>query len=211
MAEQGCKLDVLDCVLLAAGASRRFGACKLLEPWQGRPVIAWALSAARRIASGQLVVVTGAFDAELQAWANTEGSGAAEAAATAELWRCCTDWALGMGHSLAFGVEQLTSTNPVLILLGDQPLINHEELTGLYNTWSQTPDQIACALHEGVMSVPAIFPARYKAQLRTCEGDQGARSILRAERDSIVAVPMPSAAFDIDVPEDILQLSKKIL
>ena len=44
---------------------------------------------------------------------------------------------------------------------------------------------------------------RALAELR---GDIGARALLRRRSDRVVRVPMPSAAIDVDTPEDLLAL-----
>jgi CTP:molybdopterin cytidylyltransferase MocA len=37
-------------------------------------------------------------------------------------------------------------------------------------------------------------------------GDRGAQTLLRRAPDRVVRVPMPSAALDVDTPEDLLTL-----
>jgi CTP:molybdopterin cytidylyltransferase MocA len=39
-------------------------------------------------------------------------------------------------------------------------------------------------------------------------GDSGARVLLKRHADSLVKVPMTSAAFDLDTPDDLLELGK---
>jgi molybdenum cofactor cytidylyltransferase len=57
------------------------------------------------------------------------------------------------------------------------------------------------------MGVPAIFPRTMFRELAQLRGDVGARALLRRNADRVVRVPMPSAAVDVDTPEDLLAIS----
>ena len=54
--------------------------------------------------------------------------------------------------------------------------------------------------------MPAIFPRSAFRDLAELRGDVGARMLLRRSADRVVRVPMPSAALDVDTPEDLLAL-----
>ena len=49
----------LGCVVMAAGSSSRFGANKLLAPFQGKPLYQWALAAVPESMFSAVCVVTG--------------------------------------------------------------------------------------------------------------------------------------------------------
>jgi molybdenum cofactor cytidylyltransferase len=184
----------LDCLILAAGSASRFGGCKLLADWQGQPLIAASIKAARAFKPEKIIIVAGAFYSRLkEAQLNLNDVELLE----------FRDWQLGMGHSLAFGVSQLSNNNPVLILLGDQPLISAQNIESLYNAWRAQPMQIACASFANTFGVPAIFPARFKTELLACTGDRGAKMLLTRYADELIRVPMPTAEFDIDTPTDL--------
>jgi molybdenum cofactor cytidylyltransferase len=184
----------LDVLVLAAGSASRFGGCKLLADWQGQPLIAASLSAARALKPEKIIIVAGAFYSQLkEAQLNLNDVELLE----------FRDWQLGMGHSLAFGVSQLFNNNPVLILLGDQPLISAQDLQNLYSAWCAQPTQIACASFANTFGVPAIIPARFKTELLACTGDRGAKMLLTRYADELIRVPMPTAEFDIDTPTDL--------
>lgn len=190
----------LNVLVLAAGSASRFGGCKLLADWQGQPLIAASLIAARALKPEKIIIVAGAFYSQLkEAQLNLNDVELLE----------FRDWKLGMGHSLAFGVSQLPNNNPALILLGDQPLIRAQELQNLYNAWCTQPTKIACASFANTVGVPAIFPARFKTELRACTGDRGAKMLLKRYSDELIRVPMPTAEFDVDTPSDLEKLLLK--
>ncbi|HOY22198.1 MAG TPA: nucleotidyltransferase family protein [Cellvibrio sp.] len=195
-------LDILalDVLVLAAGSASRFGGCKLLADWQGQPLIAASINAANALKPEKMIIVAGAFYSQLkEAQLNLNDVELIE----------FRDWPLGMGHSLAFGVSHMPSDNPVLILLGDQPLIRAQDLQNLYNAWCAQPTKIACSIFADSFGVPAIFPAQFKTELRACTGDRGAKNVLTRYADELIRVPMPTAEFDVDTPTDLDRLLLK--
>ncbi len=200
---------IIDCLILAAGNASRFGGCKQLVDWHGRPMLATSIATARTLAPERICVVGGAFYAQLlQALPELDTKSKKSAQHAIELLEFRA-WNLGVGNSLAFGVKQLQNSNPVLVLLGDQPLISAQDLRNLYRAWHKQPDKIACASFAGTLGVPAIFPAHYKARLYECRGDRGAKNLLLCNANNIVPVVMPSAEFDIDTPADLSSCLKK--
>lgn len=188
----------IDCVILAAGAATRFGSCKLLADYLGQPLLAHALDAVHAVVPEKIVVVTGASHEPLNHYCAELNINRLEAV-------YCADWQLGMGHSLAYGVSHLQNDKPVLILLGDQPQVGAADLLRLYRFWKTSPTQISCASFEDTLGVPAIFPAEFKSHLRKCTGDRGAKQLLFQYAQQVLAVPMPSAGFDVDTPADLLR------
>jgi molybdenum cofactor cytidylyltransferase len=59
-----------------------------------------------------------------------------------------------------------------------------------------------------MVGAPAIFPRHLFSELSDLRGDSGARVLLRRHADSLVKVPMTSAGFDLDTPDDLLELSR---
>lgn len=190
-------MDV-DCLMLAAGASRRFGDCKLLAEWQGQALISHALGNARQLPLARLLVVTGAYHEILAPLIATQ---APEADAV-----YFANWERGMGASLAFGASLLPGTRPLLVLLADQPLISAADLQLLYQTAQSHPEQIVCASFASTLGPPAIFPSRFKAQLRQLDGDRGAKALLQSP--DTLSLPLAAAGIDIDTHTDLFHLTQ---
>jgi molybdenum cofactor cytidylyltransferase len=201
----------IDCLILAAGSASRFGGCKQLADWQGRPLLATSIATARTLEPAKIVVVGGAFYPQLlQAQPDLEAKSKRSTDRPIELLEFPA-WKLGVGNSLAFGIKHLQNSNPVLVLLGDQPLISAQDVRNLYRTWRKSPDKIACASFTNTLGVPAIFPAQFKARLYECRGDRGAKNVLLRYTSQVVPVAMPSAEFDIDTPADLTTYLKKAI
>lgn len=184
-------------LLLAAGASRRFGQPKALVHYCGEPL---AARAARRLAgccgAGVTVVV---------------GADAAQVAAALPVLPglqvvANPQWSTGLAGSLAAGVAALpAAATAVLVLLADQPLVDDTDLARLVAAWGRAPERIAAARFDDVAGVPAILPRSVWPALATLRGDQGARAVIAAAPDR-VEVPMPHAGRDIDTPDDLARL-----
>jgi molybdenum cofactor cytidylyltransferase len=189
--------DGLYAIVLAAGPSTRFGSPKQLVRVAGRPLLHIAVTRASEVAGNALIVVLGAGAAELAPLLkHSPGSVVVN-----------QDWREGMGSSIRAGVARLPATcSGVLLLLADQAAVSADDLKRLAGTWRKQPQYIAAALYAGISGVPAIFPRSAFRQLSELRGDVGARALLRRNTDRLVRVPMPSAAVDVDTPEDLLAL-----
>jgi molybdenum cofactor cytidylyltransferase len=184
-------------VLLAAGASTRFGSPKQLVRVAGRPLLHAAVTRASEVTGNALIVVLGAGAAELAPLLrHSPGSLVIN-----------HEWREGLASSIRAGVARLPpACTGVLLLLADQAAVTTDDLKRLAGTWRKQPQCVAVALYAGTMGVPAIFPRNMFRELAELRGDVGARALLRRNADRLVRVPMPSAAIDIDTPEDLLAL-----
>jgi molybdenum cofactor cytidylyltransferase len=184
-------------IVLAGGASTRFGSPKQLVRIAGRPLLHAAVTRAAEIAGNALVVVL--------------GSGASE---LAPLLKHSTgaivvnqEWREGLASSIRAGVAKLPGTCAgALLIQTDQPSVSVEDLKRLAGTWRRQPLHIAAALYDGAPGLPAIFPRTLFQELARLRGDAGVRALLRRHSERLVRVAMPSAAIDIDTPEDLLEI-----
>jgi len=184
-------------IVLAAGPSSRFGSPKQLVRVAGRPLLHTAVTRASEVTGNALIVVLGAGAAELAPLLkHSPGSVAVN-----------QDWREGLGSSIRAGVARLPATcTGVLLLLADQAAVSADDLKRLAGAWRKQPQYIVAALYAGTSGVPAIFPRSSFRELSELRGDVGARALLRRNSDRVVRVPMPSAAIDVDTPEDLLAL-----
>jgi molybdenum cofactor cytidylyltransferase len=189
--------DRLYAVVLAAGASTRFGSPKQLVRIGGRPLLHTVVARAAEVTGNALIVVLGSGAAELgPLLKHTPGSVVVN-----------RHWREGLASSIRAGVARLPSSCAgVLLVLADQAAVTTDDLKRLAGTWRRRPHCIVAALYGGTTGAPAIFPRASFADLAALRGDAGARSILRRSADRLVRVPMPGAELDLDTPEDLLAL-----
>lgn len=189
--------DALHAVVLAAGASTRFGSPKQLVRVAGRPLLHTAVTRAAEVTGNALIVVLGAGAGQLAPLLkHSPGSIVVN-----------HNWREGIASSIRTAVSRLPPTCAgVMLLLADQAGVSADDLKRLAGTWRKQPQYIAAALYGGVCGAPAIFPRNTFRELAQLRGDAGAWPLLRRNPDRIVRVPMPSAALDVDTPEDLLAI-----
>jgi len=184
-------------VVLAAGASTRFGATKQLVRVNGRPLLHTVVSRAAELAGHSVTVVLGAHAGELAPLLKHSPAAVA----------VNREWAEGIASSIRTGVAHTPATaDAILIMLADQAAVTTEDLRRLAGAWRRNPTSIATAQYGGSMGVPAIFPRWCYRELNELRGDRGAQALLQRHVDRLVRLPMPSAELDIDRPEDLLAL-----
>ena len=197
MTPEGAQESALHALILAAGASRRFGSPKQLVRIDGRPMLHAVLSRAVEVAGHSVTVVLGAHAADLAPLLSHSPASIA----------INREWELGMSSSIRAGLGRMPGTaDAVLILLVDQPSVTTEDLRRLVGAWRRQPDYIAAAQYGTVTGAPAIFPRWCFRELTELRGDRGAGSLIQRHADRVVRVPMASAGHDVDTPEDLLLL-----
>lgn len=206
-------------LVLAAGASRRFGSPKQLALIDGVPMLQRVIETAQAALppvsapgatqppASRLTVVLGAHAEAVQ------NAVIERLAAPHPQVVICPDWESGMAHSLRWGLAALEAPeakasgpgaeapSAALVLLGDTPYITADDLQRLIEGWRASPDIPAAAAYEGTVGAPCILPRSVWPELAALTGDRGAGAWLRA-RSSIGAplltLDIAAAARDID-------------
>jgi molybdenum cofactor cytidylyltransferase len=192
--------DALHAIVLAAGASSRFGSAKQLVRIGDRPLLSLIAGRAAEVVGQALIVVLGARAAELTPLLkHSPGSVVIN-----------RDWREGLASSIRAGVARLpASCAGAMLVLADQACVTAEDLRRLAGAWRRQPLSVAAAQYGATAGAPAIFPQHLFGELRELKGDSGARMLLKRHADRLVKVPMPSARFDLDTPDDLLELTSK--
>jgi CTP:molybdopterin cytidylyltransferase MocA len=160
-------------VVLAAGASTRFGSPKqriLLEP---------VLERVRAGAVDRVVVVLGAHEVET----------------TAETVRC-PEWERGTGASLRCGLAALPAgAEAAVVVLADGPDLAPEAIDRVVAAWRSSGREVIVATYGGERSHPVVLARSVWGRVP----DEGARSLdaLAVPCDDL------GAPGDVDVPSDL--------
>jgi len=185
----------LHAIILAAGASQRFGSPKQLVHFEGQLLIQRAIAAATGVVGSSISVVLGAHAQEV---ASHLPLGTATILMNG-------GWQKGISSSIRLGVSRLPGAcDGVLIMLGDQPMVRSASLNRLATAWRRQPRNIVASRYGKVTGVPAIFPRWTFKHLAGLRGDQGARLLISRYGDHVLRISHPEAALDIDYPEDLL-------
>jgi molybdenum cofactor cytidylyltransferase len=181
-------------ILLAAGASARFGANKLLVPLDdGTPV---AVAAARRLRTAvrDAVAVVRPDDDVLPLLLREAGLRTV----------VCHNAARGMGASLAAGVNAGAAASGWLVALADMPWIAESTIRAVAQALAGGA-RIAAPYHDGERGHPVGFAAEWRGALLAADGDAGARDVLRRYARDVVRINVtdPGVLRDVDHPADI--------
>ena len=170
------------------------GPNKLLLPWHGETVLR-AVVDTLLFCELEVVVVTGRDADEV----------AEEVPPARTVFN--PDFAEGLGRSIAVGVEVCRPGIPILIALGDMPRLDPEVVLSIVARWQQEPDD---AIIAPVYSAepdrhghPVLFGPPYRDALLALSGDEGARSIVKANHERLVTIAVEGSLTGIEVPADI--------
>jgi molybdenum cofactor cytidylyltransferase len=176
-------------VVLAAGASTRFGSAKQLAMVDGRPMLDAAIDVARRAGLAPILAVVPPGlpvppDAVPVVNDHPEE---------------------GLSHSLRLGVRALPPEVPAaVILLGDQPMLDPEVIRRLIAARGEQP--IVATEAGGVVAPPVLLERSAFGLVEEISGDEGLRRLLRAGSGPVATVRVAHHAPDIDRPEDLERL-----
>lgn len=182
-------------ILLAAGASTRFGSDKLLYPLDdGRSVAVTALNNLRAAIPDVIAVVRPGVPA-LEQRLSEAGARVVQ----------CADADQGMGTSLATAVSASAAVAGWVIALADMPYIRPRTIEKIA-AFLAAGAAIVAPAYQGVRGHPVGLSSQYRAQLEALRGDEGARSILRLNQGSVTLIDVddPGVCRDIDTPADLV-------
>lgn len=201
--EKGSSIAV---VILAAGESKRYGSPKQLCDWYGEPLLLSIIRQVERCGLNPYVAL-GAHKEKI--------AGHAFIAPYKGQIIPIEAWNSGMSASIVASIRflQKRAVNGVLFILGDQPLIGRKHLLNLLSHAESSPDQAVCTGYNAECTefgVPAYFPVRLFNRLQRLNANQGAKSLLRAERARVMsineyAMSLEDSLIDIDTPEDLVR------
>jgi molybdenum cofactor cytidylyltransferase len=187
-------------IILAAGSSSRMGQPKQLLDWGGRPLVRVAAEHALAARLNDLIVVTGAAQAQVLA----------ALAGLPLRFMHNPHYGQGQSTSLRVGVAALhAETDAALMLLGDQPFVTAEIIGQIIDHWLATKAAIVAPRYQGQRGNPVLFSRLVIPELLAVTGDQGARTLLAARAAEIAYVDSDDLRplIDIDTPEEYARLN----
>lgn len=191
---------MLAAIVLAAGASTRFGANKLLLPFGDHTVIGATASLAAAAGLAPLVVVTGHERERVEA--------AVRSAAEVAQFVHNADFAEGeMLSSVQAGLRALTDmpADGALIVLGDMPLVGVRVFDALRAAFSANPavGPIVAPIFRGKRGHPVLFARSLWPSLLALPRGAQPRDVIERHGDRLVQVEVATDAIllDVDTPE----------
>jgi molybdenum cofactor cytidylyltransferase len=182
-------------IVLAAGASTRLGQSKQQLLFRGVPLLEHTVTQAHATGHPVCVVL---------------GSNAAQHKALIKSKDITTlvdsDWKLGMGHTLKFGLQHLLNSHPnlkaIIISVCDQPFITAQ----IFQLLIAAKAPVAACKYNHGWGVPALFTKPYFNELLALTDSEGAKKVLLKHEASAIKISFPAGDIDIDTPDDLANL-----
>ena len=196
-------------IVLAAGASTRFGQPKQLLDWHGVPFIRAIASTALQAGLWPVVVVTGAHADDVE-------SALSGLEVTLVHNR---EWETGQASSIRAGLAPLSSPESgtrsgapggVIFLLADQPQVNPSVIRALSEEHTRTLAPVIAPFVIDRRANPVLFDRVTFPDLEGLRGDIGGRGIFSKFRIQYLPWHDEALLRDVDTPEDYQRLLKTL-
>jgi molybdenum cofactor cytidylyltransferase len=184
-------------VILAAGASSRFGSPKQTLLWRDQPLVRHVASAALQAGLSPVVVVTG--DSSALVKQALDGMPV--------IFVKNSEWQAGQSTSLAAGLRFLPPvTGAAVFLLADQPQVTPGLLHGLVELHAATLSSIIAPQVYGQRANPVLFDRLTFPELLSLKGDMGGRALFSRYHPTWLPWNDANLLLDVDTPEDYRKL-----
>jgi molybdenum cofactor cytidylyltransferase len=192
-------------VILAAGASTRFGKPKQFALFHGETFIRRTAKAAIEVDCLPVVVVT----AEESARVTVELTGLTVSIAINRRW------ADGMGSSIVVGIRHAMNLAPdidvALLLTCDQPFVTAAVITQMIQLRLTSGKPIIASAYAETIGIPALFDRSCFPDLLRLKGDSGGKGMILARPDDVASFDFPSGEIDIDTAADYEKLDQALM
>lgn len=187
-------------LVLAAGASRRLGRPKQLEPWGPTTLLGHVLDLVAGFPVDESWVVIGANADEVLTEIGDRPMGVVEN----------PEWEEGLASSLRVGLDALAQSSKAeaaLIVLGDQPGVRPDVAVALIERHRRSNRMAIVPKYRYSWGNPVLVDRALWPRLMSMEGDEGAQRLLKAHPEWVEEVwfdTLPPR--DIDTPADVEEL-----
>ncbi len=187
----------VSCIVLAAGAGKRFGGRKLLAELDGVSLIERTLDKVPTELLTQTAVVSG--DEAILSLARKRGFLPVENHLPEE----------GISRSIRLGMEALEPCDALLFMVGDQPLLRRYRVAELLEASEKRPERIIALSQNGRKGNPAVFPAALFPELLALEGDRGGSAVMQKHPSLLQLIEVPrEELLDVDTQESLQALQQ---
>ena len=187
-------------LVLAAGASRRLGRPKQLEPWGRTTLLGHVLDQVEEFPVDETWVVIGANAEGVLDEIGDRTVGVVEN----------PEWEEGLASSLRVGLDAVARSSradAVLIVLGDQPAVRRDVVIELIERHRRTNRMAVVPKYRYTWGNPVLVDRALWPRLMSLDGDEGAQRLLKAHPEWVDEVWVDSLPpRDVDTPADVEEL-----
>jgi len=191
-------------LLLAAGASKRFGSPKQLLDWGGITLIEHAINTIRNSGIDDLIVVLGDSYDEISTKVPVDVRIVIN-----------NDYGEGKSTSIKAGLKEIErlGRDHVMIFLVDQPFLRVKDISNILDVYkNEEKAGIIATRVKGVIIQPVLYHKKHFGNLCRLIADQGGKTLIQQAKDVVfVESDNTKLLLDIDTFEDYQTLKKKQL
>ncbi len=184
-------------IILAAGESKRMKVPKMLLPFDGKTMIEKTITNVINSEVFNTLVVLGSFRDEI-----------CGAIGHLSITACYNDnYREGMLSSVQCGLRNIpVSAGAVLIIPGDQPLIESVVINRVIGAYRRSKKGIVMPVFKGKRGHPLLVDKKYIEEIKRYGGNEVLRSLAKLHKDDVLEVSVNTEAIlkDFDTKEDYL-------
>jgi molybdenum cofactor cytidylyltransferase len=190
-------------VVLAAGASRRLGRPKQLEPWGDTNLLSHVVARTCQFPVDEVWVVLGHDYERILDSIDFGDVGIIEN----------PEWAEGIASSIRVALDALTRLSrcdKALIVMGDQPSVEAEVVAELMASHARSDHPVTVPKYRYSWGNPVLVDRSLWPRLMSLEGDEGAQRLWQAHPEWVNEVWFSDLApRDVDTETDVVELRPK--
>jgi molybdenum cofactor cytidylyltransferase len=189
-------------IILAAGSSSRMGEPKQLMMYKNKTFLQHIIGEAKDANLEPVICIAG-YQSEL-IMKNITGMGISIV--------YNENWREGMGSGISAGIKQLllSDVESVILAVSDQPHVSSDLFGKMKALKEQSEKGIVASSYAGTLGTPVLFTKEYFNQLKSLEGNQGAKNIVKLNMDDVCSIEFEKGSIDIDTKEDYEKLTSEI-
>jgi molybdenum cofactor cytidylyltransferase len=190
-------------IILAAGNSSRFGSIKQLLQFNNKTLVQHVIDEATDAELSPVIVVTGANAGEV-----SEGIENKKATIVFN-----EHWKEGMASGIVTGLHNAITINDkienIIIAVCDQPFISSSLFKQLLKMRHDNGQNIVACTYADIAGTPVLFNKKCFDALMNLQGEEGAKKILKANKDDVATINFLQGSIDIDTQRDYDDLLEK--
>jgi len=189
-------------IILAAGSSSRMGEPKQLMKFKNKTFLQHIVEESKEANLNPVICVTG-YQSDQISKALT---GMNVTTVYNELW------SEGMGTGISAGIKQLllSDVDSVILAVSDQPYVSSGLFAKMLTLKDKSGKKIIASSYAGTLGTPVLFDKEYFNQLKSLDGNQGAKNIVKLNKSDVCPVEFEKGRIDIDTKEDYENLISEI-
>jgi len=189
-------------IILAAGSSSRMGELKQLMTYKNKTFLQHIVGEAILANLKPVICVTG-YKSDLikESLSDLDVSIVYN-----------TQWPEGMGSGISVGIKQvmLSDVDSVILAVSDQPYVSSELFGTMMEMKEQSGKGIVACSYAGTLGTPVLFGRNYFDWLKSLNGNQGAKNIVKLNLPDVCPVEFEKGSVDIDTKQDYEKLISEI-